>query len=131
MNANDVELVRVYPRIKGGKISDVAFPYGTDFEVVVEGESGASMYGTGAQWEIRICVRDLTASNPIIHSDTLKGFFGDRNWTQQEYHAVFKIPPPTSKHEDHVWEVLATLKVGAIHPDVSFAESPKFVIIAP
>ena len=39
MSPNDVELVRVYTKEIGGKISDTTLPVSSSFEVIVEAEA--------------------------------------------------------------------------------------------
>ena len=65
MSPNDVELVRVYTKEIGGKISDTTLPVSSGFEVIVEAEAGSAIHSSGAQFLMNILVRDLSANDII------------------------------------------------------------------
>jgi len=50
MSPDDVELVRVYTKEIGGKISDTTLPVSSGFEVIVEAEAGSAIHSSGAQF---------------------------------------------------------------------------------
>ena len=70
MSPNDVELVRVYPKETGGKISDTTLPISSGFEVIVEAEAGSAIHSSGAQFLTNILVRDLSANGKIPATST-------------------------------------------------------------
>jgi len=131
MAPNDIELTRVWTRKIGGTVAHHTFPSGTGFEIVVDCESGASIQGSGSPWEIGICVRDLCDNNPIVFTATQNGSLGSPPWISLDFFAVFTIPAPTPAQEGHIWEVVASLKVRPIDPDMSFSKSALFCITAP
>jgi hypothetical protein len=68
MNPNDARLVRIYTRKQGGVVSDETPIGGTvgnaaQFEVVVEGEAGNTLGGSGQPYQLRISAIDLTDVN--------------------------------------------------------------------
>ena len=133
MGPNEVELVRVWTREPGGEVSSLVFYSDSDFEVVVDCETGRAVHGTGGSWGISICVRDLY-ENKSIYTEGRNGVFGDDFWSSQRGSIIFRIPAPTAEHEWHACEVIAQLVsggVGLAAPDVSLARSPLFCIISP
>ncbi len=131
MAPNDVELVRVWTKVTGSSVADLTFPSGTRFEVVVDCEAGKTIGTSGSPWEIHICVRDLYDNNPVVHTAIQKGNLGTAPWNNLDFGAIFVIPAPNVTREGHTWEVIASLKVRPIDPDISFDKSPLFCITTP
>ena len=130
MHANDVQLVQVYAREKGGSILDQSFPSNTEFEVIIEAKAGQTIYGDGVQYLVQIAVRDLTNLS-IVYKETLQGNMKSEPWVQPELSYPFLIAKQGSTKEDHVYDILASLSVGFKNPNVSFAKSPMFIIRKP
>lgn len=137
MNANDVQLVRVSTTRTGSAISDQTFAHNQAFQVVVEAEAGATIFGTaGTPYEVRIVVRDLTDNtiivNPTDANAFVTGFLNDPNWAAQDFSRAFNIPAQGAAKEGHICEAIAHLSVGiGADPNVSFAASPMFIITRP
>jgi hypothetical protein len=127
---DDVELVRVYPREKGGLILAETLPSDTDFEVVVEAEAGQTILGSGGVYSIQIVVRDLTDFT-VVYEDKLEGHFMREPWDEQTLSHAFPIRAQGPAKEYHVYEALASLSARTTNPDVSFAKSPMFMIFRP
>lgn len=130
MHDNDAQLVRVYPREEGGRISEETFPSDAEFEVVVEAEAGTTIHGTGAKYFIQIVVRDLIDFT-IVKKENLEGHLAEEPWDEPVLSYAFLIPSQGTAKENHIYEVLASLCVGAKNPNVSFAKSPMFIISKP
>ena len=127
-NPNDVQLVRVYPREKGGNILAEIIPSDAEFEVVVEAKAGVAIHGSGGTYFIQLVVRDLTDFT-VVHKDSLKGTLFYEPWDEPVLSYAFPIPAQGHAKENHIYEVLASLHVGIRNPSVSFAKSPMFIII--
>ncbi len=136
MNANDVEMVRVYVRQYQGpddvEVADVTFAHNEQFVICVEAEAGTAKLNAGGPFRIDMTVRDLTHSttNPLHHF--VVGQLGV-NWPVTEQKKLFQSDPIPCKHlwnsaSDYsdCYEVLAVLTTGVGNPDVSFAKSPMF-----
>ncbi|RMD93735.1 MAG: hypothetical protein D6814_15215, partial [Calditrichaeota bacterium] len=110
MNANDAQLVRVYPRQKGGIIFENTLESNAAFEVVIEAKAGTALFGTGGRYEFQIFVRDLTDDQTIVKKARVgPGKFGDTNWPDPVLVHTFEIPAQGAKKEGHVYEIIATL----------------------
>ncbi|NIR48736.1 hypothetical protein GWO43_09890 [candidate division KSB1 bacterium] len=132
MNANEVKLVRVYTREKGGIIFEDTFPFDAEFEVVLEARAGTALFATGGRFEIQAVVRDLTDNRVIVHKGTLgPGNFGDKNWPAPSLLTGCLIPAQGPQKEGHIYEVIATLAFGTANPNISFVRSPVFIICKP
>ncbi len=127
MHDNDVQLIRVYPREKEGTILERSIPSSREFEVVVEARAGKTLHGGGGKYFIQIVVRDLSDFT-IVHNESLEGYFTNQPWDEEVLVKAFSIPAQGIAKENHVYEVLATLCVGLSNPNVSFANSPRFII---
>ena len=130
LHPNDVQLLRVYPRNKGGTILEETLPSEAEFEVVVEAKAGETIHGGGGNYLIQIVVRDLTDFT-IVHKERLEGNFTDKVWDEPALSYAFLIPAQGAAKENHIYEVLASLCVGVRNPNVSFAKSPMFIITKP
>jgi len=134
MGPNDTELVRVYTREPGDTVADLTLPITANGEVVIEAEAGSTIHGTGAQFETNVVVRDLTA-NSVIATTPAAGFNGQLNtaaWPAFNQQFVFTIPTANlAGRANHCCQVLAFVTVGiGPNQDVSFAESPVFILTA-
>jgi hypothetical protein len=128
LHANDVQLVRVYPREKDGRILEDTVPSNTEFEVRLEAKAGVTIHGDGAKYLIQIVVRDLTDFTLVCQA-SLAGRFNDERWPEPVLSLAFPIPAQASAKENHIYEVLASLRVGGSNPNVSFTKSPLFIIV--
>ena len=127
MSPNDVELVRVYTKEIGGKISDTTLPVSSDFEVIVAAEAGSTIHSRGAQFLTNILVRDLSANDiiPAIPAQALSGAMSSSAWPELYRALQYKVnKADLAGRENHVCQVIAFLNVGVNDPDVSFALSP-------
>ncbi len=141
MGPDDVDVIRTYTRNTGALTGDVAFPTGKDFEIVVDAEAGTDAHGGGGQFEVGVVLRDLTASTtlatPVNHLPTppsgTNDNFGNPSWPAAgPQRFVYTIPQATiNGREDHILQVLAWVRYRVSNPDVSFAESPMFIITRP
>ncbi len=127
LHPNDVQLVRVYPREKGGKILEETIPSDAEFEVVVEAKAGAAIHGSGGKYSIQIVVRDLTDFT-VVHRDNLEGNLAYEPWDEPVFWHAFPVPAQGPAKEYHIYEVLASLQVGVRNPNVTFTKSPLFII---
>jgi len=137
MGPNDVEIIRVYTRKKGGLTADREFHHLEEFQIVIEAEAGSAIYDLGGPYWLGFTVRNLTDSTvkPAIHQVEEDGEF-QSPWTPQAYQKVFGpytltdlVPwPPDTIKGTHCFEVLAYVRAGKKRPDVSTAASPIFVI---
>ncbi|MFQ5709433.1 MAG: hypothetical protein ACE5HO_18400 [bacterium] len=134
MNANDVEIARVYTRAPGGIIADTTFASNEKCEIVVEAEAGSAVFDTGGPYIIGIAVHDLTDSKVEIHNfEEQSNYQAPGTWVNQSYQKVFgpfslqDVSGFTAIQGLHCFEVLAYVRSGKKNPDVSFAKSPVFV----
>ncbi len=139
MGPNDADIVRCFVRTVGGLSSESALPYNAPFEIVVEVEAGSAIFGTGAQFAAGVVVRDLSdctclpapaagANTPNIGvSDNMSG----ANWNTQVARFLYTVAAPGPTKENHIWEVLAFLRVNVVNPDMSFCRSDLFIITRP
>jgi hypothetical protein len=118
MNPNDAKLVRIYTRKQGGAVSDETPIGGTNgnnaqFEVVVEGEAGAVLGGSGAPYQLRISAIDLTdVDNPNSaqnnFSQAADAAFQAPDWPQFE--KVFTVSlNNVNDVQNHTLRYMATL----------------------
>jgi hypothetical protein len=131
MSPNDVELVRVYTKETGGKISDSTLPVSSGFEVIVEAEAGSAIHSSGAQFLTNILVRDLSANDliPATPTQASSGAMSSGAWP--ELYRAFQYKVNTADltgRENHVCQVISFLNAGVTNPDVSFAVSPLFIM---
>ncbi len=139
MGPNDADIVRCFVRAVGGLSSESALPYNAPFEIVVEVEAGAAIFGTGAQFAAGVVLRDLSdsvsfpapaagANTPAIGlNDNMSG----ANWNTQVDRFVYTVAAPGAAKENHICEVLAFLRVNVVNPDMSFCRSDLFIISRP
>jgi hypothetical protein len=135
MGPNDVELVRVWTKDPAKPIQDVTLSITANFDVIVEAEAGSTIFKDKAPFQTDIYVRDLS-DHTNIPTLPVGGYSGTMNglaWPAN--HQVF--PPFTIKNTDltdranHICQVVAYLTVTTDgEPDVSFAESPIFILTA-
>jgi hypothetical protein len=127
MHDNDVQMARVYTRESpSGTISDQAFPAGSDVEVAVDVEAGSTLFFLNPPFSLDIVVTDRTA-NVVVAIQTKTGTLNSSDWPAVAHTFEFTVPGVLTP--DHIYDVLARLKVGAgSNPNVSFAESPMFTI---
>ena len=128
MHANDVQMARVYTREKDGTILDQTFPEGAEVEVAVDAEAGSTIFGLGAPYSVNVLVRDLNENFEIDYTFTQSGNFGDANWPSLATTFKFVITDTGRLQKGHIFNALASLSVGVADPNVSFAESPMFII---
>ena len=141
MGPNDVDIVRVFARKAGGVTAESALPYDTDFEVVVEVEAGGAIFSTAAEYAVGLVIRDLQdgtffpTPTPAAAFSEPTLFANDHmqtgQWTTQSQPFVYKVTAPGSTKENHICDILASLRAGHTNPDVEFAQSPLFIIIRP
>jgi hypothetical protein len=127
MSPNDVELVRVYTKELGGKISDTTLAVSSGFEVIVEAEAGSAIHSSGAQFLTNILVRDLSANDiiPATPTQAVSGAMSSSAWPELYRALQYKVnKADLTGRENHVCQVIAFLNVGVNNPDVSFAVSP-------
>jgi len=130
MHDNDVQMSRVYSREVGGTILDQTFPAGDDVEVVVEAEAGSTIFGLNPPFSLDIVVTNQSTST-VVHTDNISGTLNSAaDWPALAQAFEFTVPN-AALTQDEVHNVLACLKVGGVNPNVSFAESPMFIITAP
>jgi hypothetical protein len=127
LHPNDVQLVQVYPREKGGRILEKTLPSDAEFEIVVEAKAGVAIHGGGGKYSIQIVVRDLTDFT-VVHKDSMEGSLACEPWDEPVLSHAFPIPAQGSVKEYHIYEVLASLHIGIRNPNLSFAKSPLFII---
>ena len=128
MHPNDVQLVRVYAREKDGSVLEEAIPNDTEFEVVVEAKAGGAIHGGGGTYSIQIVVRDLTDFTVVCQANSA-GRFHDEDWPEPVLLLAFPIRAQGRAKENHIYEVLVSLRVGVSNPNVSFVKSPLFIIV--
>jgi hypothetical protein len=120
-------------REPGATTRNQMFPYGADFEIVVEVEAGHTIFSMEPHYETGIVVRDLT-DNTIVPT-TPAGYgpatLGEIDWDSQTSQFVYQVSSgelgPGKKN--HCCEVIAFLKTGVVDPSISFANSPLFIIV--
>ncbi|MCC6616926.1 MAG: hypothetical protein IT320_25870 [Anaerolineae bacterium] len=135
MGPNDVELVRIYPREAGTLVEDITLEIGSNFDVVVDGEVGDALFGTGGSFTIDVIIRDLSANSTVIHTANVSSNFGAA-WATVKEDFVFVVPAAViNGRENHIMEALALLSAGGIGPqnppDVSFVRSRLFTAHQP
>ncbi|MDX1522732.1 MAG: serine/threonine-protein kinase [Anaerolineae bacterium] len=130
LHPNDVQLVRVYPREEGGTILEETFPSDAAFEVVVEAKAGAAIFGGGGPYSIHIVVRDLTDFT-VVYEGSKEGKLFYEPWHEPVLSYPFTIPAPGPTKDNHIFEALASLRVGLKTPNISFARSPVFIVYDP
>ena len=141
MGPNDVDIVRVFARSAGGTTAESALRFDKDFEVVVEVEAGGAIFSTAAEYAVGLVVRDLQDGTFFPIPTPAAGFtepaigFNDHmqtgQWTAQNQPFVYTVTAPGSGRENHICDILASLRAGHTNPDVEFAQSPLFIIIRP
>jgi hypothetical protein len=140
MGPNDIELVNLFTRDPADTTtSDVTIPVVGIGEVVVEAEAGATAIGGGNAFTVDIVVRDLSAVAPMTPTIAATpnppgsnvGILGGPNWPVTKQQFLFQIAAANMfGRTNHICQVVAYLNVatGGV-PDVSFAESPLFMLI--
>ena len=139
-SANDVDLVRVFTRTTGSTTAETALPFNAAFVIAIEAEAGSAIFAAGAQFAVTLVVRDLSdgtffTATPTGGSNTPNpGANANLNtiaWPAQIRQFLYTITAPGPAKENHLCDVLASVRAGVTNPDVEFAESPLFIIIRP
>jgi hypothetical protein len=126
-NANDAELVRVYPRNAGGQIAEETIPTATAFEVVAEAEAGLTLFNGGGPYNLILTVEDL-ATSAIVHTASKTGNLHEAvGWSAQAFQFPFAVPAQTVVNDPYQARVVLT--VGAADRIVEYQESAVFVIV--
>lgn len=130
---NDVGLVNVFTRDAGGAISNQVFSIANDLEIVVELEAGSTIYGGGTQYETGVVVRDLSKNeviptDPASYGPEAMGPSGE--WDPQKDEFVYTVKAgDIAGRANNVCEAIAWLKARVADQDVSFATSPRFILV--
>lgn len=130
---NDTQLVRVWTKAQGNTVAGTAFAVDDDITVVVDVEAGSTIFGGGTRYLSGICVRDLNNNDTIQVEMTPNsgspGSMGDGDWPEQSHQFQYTIPSTSlAGRENHCCKVEAFLKARDADPNVSFAESPMFLL---
>jgi hypothetical protein len=134
-NANDAELVRVYPRNVGGVVAEETIPTNTAFEIVAEAEAGSALFNGGGPYNLILTVEDL-ATSTVVHNANKAGFLHEAaaaagappNWSAQAFQFPFQVPAQAVV--DHPYEARVVMTVGAANKIVEHKASEVFVIVA-
>jgi len=133
-NANDAELVRVYPRNTGGAVAEETIPTNTAFEVVTETEAGLTLFNGGGPYKLILTLENL-ATSAIVFTANKTGNLHEAaaaagnppNWSAQALQFPFAVPAQAAVDQPHRARVVMT--VGAADPIVEYKESEVFVIV--
>jgi hypothetical protein len=133
MGPNDAEIIRVYTREPGSPVADFTLDASKPGEVVVEVQSGITLFGSGPHFRLGFMVKDLEtgASLPYVPA-AATGHMATPTWPTPSHAFVYTISPGTlAAHEGHLCRIYAYLLVGSVvgSYDYSFVESPLFLII--
>jgi len=134
-NANDAELVRVYPRNAGGVVAEETIPTNTAFEIVAESEAGSALFNGGGPYNLILTVEDL-ATSAVVHNANKAGFLHEAaaaagappNWSAQTFQFPFQVPAQAVV--DHPYEARVVMTVGAANKIAVHKASEVFVIVA-
>ena len=129
-NANECELSRVFVRNVGGLVSEESIKDDVRFDVVLEAESGQTLFNGGGAYKLLMVLRDLTTST-TLSQQSLSGTFGDANWPTPVLQLAFTQNPAGGAADDHVLQVLGVLSAGRADPIVDAEESDIFIITQP
>ena len=133
-NANEVKLVRVYPRNSGGVIAQETIQTNTAFEIVSEAEVGSALFNSGGPYNLILTVEDL-ATSTVVHRANKAGSLHEEaaaegasaNWSAQEFQFPFQIPPQPVVN--HPYKARVVMTVGAADKIVEYRASEVFVIV--
>ncbi|HUN36189.1 MAG TPA: hypothetical protein VMU95_29680 [Trebonia sp.] len=136
MGPNSADIVRVYTREASGEIENNTLDPSADAVVVVDVEAGGTVLGNGAQWQLGIVVKDLTADSVIPFTLTpttaVSGSLSSAPWTTQSERFHYTIPAANlATHKGSLCQVYAYLLIGtnAANYDASFVESQPFLVL--
>jgi hypothetical protein len=138
MGPNDAEIIRAYTRAVGSPVADTTLDSSADALIVIEAETGSTVFGNGAQWQLGLVVNDLVDGTQIDYTlaptTAVSGHLNDPAgvWTSQAETFSYTIPAANlGPHKGHLCKVYAYLLVGtnATNYDSSFVESPVFLVL--
>jgi len=129
MGPNDVQIVRVFPRqAPGAPIADDSIRTGAAWQIVVEVEAGATIFGTGAQYRVGGVLRNLTKNTVTPLAAVGPNNWPAAPWNNQKAAIVFAPANIPAANANDLYEVLAFVRVNAVPPfDMSFARSEMFI----
>jgi hypothetical protein len=133
-NANEVKLIRVYPRNSGGVIEQETIPTDTAFEIVSEAEAGSAVFNSGGPYNLILTVEDLATSS-VVHRANKAGWLHEAagaegaspNWSMQEFQFPFQIPAQPAIN--HPYKARIVMAVGVADKIVEHRASEVFVIV--
>ncbi len=125
---NDADLVLLYPSLAAAGVQESQIPNGTAAVLNFQAQAGQAVFGGGGTYKMLAVVRDLTDGTTIANFSQA-GAFGDANWLTPVVSHAFNLGAQPAAKKDHVYQGIGVLVVGNINPDVSFSESPLFIII--
>lgn len=133
-NANDAELVRVYPRNAAGVVAEETIPTNIAFEIVAEAEAGLALFNGGGPYNLILTLEDL-ATSAIVRNDSKVGSLHEAaaaagqppNWSAQPFQFPFQIPAQAVV--DHPYVARVVMTVGAADKIVEHKQSEVFVIV--
>jgi hypothetical protein len=143
MYPDDAQISRVFTRDVGTTVEDQTFSITTDFEVVVEVEAGTTIFNNQVVYSIGVAVIDYslnatdipniapgTAANP--NTGFLSNDISLAPWSTQAAQIPFTVhTADLANRVDHMCQAYAFLRAGGgKEPQVSFAVSPFFILIA-
>jgi hypothetical protein len=131
MGPNHAEVIRVYTREPGSTIEDLTLDSSTNAEVVVEVESGRTIFEAGARYKTGLVIKDLETGGSIPFGPAAaSGSLTDPPWDTQADSFTYTIQAgDLAGHAGNLCRVYAYLLVGVKDFDASFAESPVFLVL--
>lgn len=130
-NTNGIELTDVMVTHTGGTIDHETVPSNVAFDVVVEAQAGANVFGAGGHYNLQMVLTDYTANFNNLSIQNLTGTFGDANWPSQAVAHHFAVPALGTGVEDHVFRAFAVCQAGNVDPIVVTEEGQIFLVIHP
>ena len=133
-NANEVKLVRVYPRNSGGVIAQETIPTNAAFEIVSEAEVGSALFNSGGPYNLIVTVEDL-ATSTVVHCSNKAGWLHEAaaaegaspKWSAREFQFPFQIP--AQPVINHPYKARVVMTVGAADKIVKYRASEVFIIV--
>lgn len=135
MGPNEADIVRASVREANGEVAHDTLDPSLDAEVIIDVEAGSAIFGTGAQWQVGVHVRDLDGGNigtTLTPTTTMSGHFGTAPWTNQRAILRYTIPAGNlTTHKGHLGRVHAYLLIGTnpANYDATFVESEPFLVL--
>jgi hypothetical protein len=136
MGPNDADIIRVYTREATGEVADNTLDPTADAVVVIDLEAGGAVFGTGAQWQLGLVVKDLVTNSVIPFTTTpttaVSGNLGTAPWTSQSETFVYTLPAGNlGPHKGNLCQIYAYLLIGinAANYDASFVVSEPFLVL--